>query len=67
MERLRTEREGAVAYVRRLKQNFGFPFLVLLTSAYMGLKGALYVLFAANDSRGHPGQCCNGDGPFCGC
>ena len=56
-----------MAYVRRLKQNFGFPFLVLLTSAYMGVKGALYVLFAANDSRGHPGQCCNGDGPFCGC
>eukprot|EP01043_Picozoa_sp_COSAG02_P022718 COSAG02_NODE_1189_length_13995_cov_7.850101_4_plen_48_part_00 len=44
MERLRTEREGAVAYVRRLQQNFGVPFLVLLTSAYMGVKGALYLL-----------------------
>lgn len=42
MERLRAERAGAVAYVRRLEQNFGSSFLVLLVSAYMGVKGALY-------------------------
>jgi hypothetical protein len=42
MERLRAERAGAVAYVRRLEQNFGRSFLVLLVSAYMGVKGALY-------------------------
>ena len=31
-----------MAYLRRLQQNFGLSFLLLLTSAYMGVKGALY-------------------------
>ena len=42
MERLQAERASVVAYVRRLEQNFGVSFLVLLVSAYMGVKGALY-------------------------
>ena len=38
------ELRGARAYLTRLRANFGAPFLLLLVSAYMLVKGCLYTV-----------------------